>query len=128
MIQKSSLKVKCYLEAYIYWRLKIKPSGMERLQFCGETYQCINAEEEFKRFSIFADTVLTRDLTCPRCCYYQKQPPRGVFKKRSSKNMCPSSPLPADFCRCILTSRTLKLILYDISSNFILNMWSVKFF
>ena len=39
-------------------------------------------------------------------------------------------PLPPPcrfFGRCILTCRTLKLILYDFSSNFILNMWPVKF-
>ena len=29
---------------------------------------------------------------------------------------------------CILTDRALKLILYDFSSNFILNMWPVKLF
>ena len=32
------------------------------------------------------------------------------------------------FYRCILSGSALKLILYDFSSNFILNMWSVKFF
>ena len=32
------------------------------------------------------------------------------------------------FDRCILTDRALKLILFDFSSNFILNMSTVKFF
>ena len=32
------------------------------------------------------------------------------------------------FYRCILSGSALKLILYDFSSNFILNMWSVNFF
>ena len=32
------------------------------------------------------------------------------------------------FDRCILTGRALKLILYDFSSNFTLNMWPVEFF
>ena len=32
------------------------------------------------------------------------------------------------FDRCILTGRALKLILYDFSSNFILNMGPVKLF
>ena len=32
------------------------------------------------------------------------------------------------FDRCILTDRALKLILYDFYSNFISNMWPVKFF
>ena len=57
-----------YVEAYIYFRPKTKPSEMERLQFYREAHQCINVEEDFKRFSTFADTVLTRDLTCLRFC------------------------------------------------------------
>ena len=32
------------------------------------------------------------------------------------------------FDRCIWTGTALKLILHDFSSNFLLNMWAVKFF
>ena len=46
------------------------------------------------------------------------------YKKLTGYHKCLSSPICSDrfFDRYILTGRALKLILYDFSSNFILNM------
>ena len=57
------------------------------------------------------------------------------FINRTFHFMHLNASLPCPPCRffgrcifCILTGRDLKLILYEFSSNFILNIWPVKFF
>ena len=60
--------------------------------------------------------------------------PVFVFLGASFLNpICPGSTLYPPpprwlFDHCILTDRALKLILYDVSSNFMWNMWPLNFF
>ena len=65
-------------------------------------------------------------VVCLFVCFFATR--KSNYRKFSpicpgGQNVPPSPPPPCRFFgRCILTCRTLKLILYDFSSNFILNM------
>ena len=70
------------------------------------------------------------------CCFIENKALDCKIKGKFKFNfICPGgweghivpSPLVGFFDCCVLSSRALKLILHDFPSNFILNMWPVKF-
>ena len=104
-IKKSYQHSMCFLNSYVNifgWLCKV-------LCRCNQSYECC-----IEKKAIIGEDIRVRHLTL-------SAPGRG------GHNMPPIPPCRF-LDRCILTGRALDLILYDFSSNFILNMWPVKLF